>query len=57
MVFPPKELFWITHLFITVTPTAINCHRLRVCVEDFPGGLVVGNPPANAGNMGSNPGL
>ena len=23
---------------------------------DFPGGAVVGNPPANAGDMGSSPG-
>ena len=57
MVFPSKRILWIAHLFITVTPTAINCHRLKVCVEDFPGGLVVGNLPANAGNMGSIPGL
>ena len=56
MVFPSKRILWIAHLFITVTPTAINCHRLKVCVEDFPGGLVVGNLPANAGNMGSIPG-
>ena len=25
-------------------------------VEDFPGGAVVKNPPANAGDMGSSPG-
>ena len=25
--------------------------------ENFPGGLVVKNPPANAGDMGSIPGL
>ena len=25
--------------------------------RDFPGGTVVKNPPANAGNMGSSPGL
>lgn len=29
---------------------------LRV-ILGFPGGLVVGNPPANAGNMGVNPEL
>ena len=26
-------------------------------VEDFPGGAVVRNPPANAGDVGSSPGL
>ena len=26
------------------------------CVQDFPGGAVVKNPPANAGDMGSSPG-
>ena len=26
-------------------------------LRDFPGGTVVKNPPANAGNMGSIPGL
>ena len=25
-------------------------------VRDFPGGTVVGSPPANAGDMGSSPG-
>ena len=25
--------------------------------EDFPGGAVVKNPPANAGDMGSSPGV
>ena len=34
----------------------IKTHRLRVNEEDFPGGPVVKNPPANAGNMGSIPG-
>ena len=57
MVFPSKIILWIAHLFITVTSNAINCHQLKVCVEDFPGGLVVGNPPTNAGDMGSIPGL
>ena len=53
MVFPSKIILWIAHLFITVTSAAINCHQLKVCVESFPGGLVVGSPPANAGDMGS----
>ena len=29
---------------------------LRVLLRDFPGGLVVRNPPSNAGDMGSVPG-
>ena len=29
--------------------TKVNC-------RDFPGGIVVKNPPANAGGMGSSPG-
>ena len=28
----------------------------RVALLDFPGGAVVKNPPANAGDTGSNPG-
>ena len=28
----------------------------KTWVRDFPGGAVVKNPPANAGNMGSTPG-
>ena len=31
-------------------------HLARVLHRDFPGGAVVKNPPANAGNMGSIPG-
>ena len=29
---------------------------LRLMVRDFPGGAVVKNPPANAGDTGSSPG-
>ena len=31
--------------------------RKREGVQDFPGGAVVKNPPTNAGDMGSSPGL
>ena len=31
-----------------------DCSRVKV--RDFPGGTVVGDPPANAGDMGSSPG-
>ena len=30
--------------------------RLRICLPDFPGGAVVKNLPANAGDTGSSPG-
>ena len=40
------------------------CHKrnkkkllLEIIFWDFPGGAVVKNPPANAGDMGSSPGL
>ena len=29
----------------------------KTIIQDFPGGAVVKNPPANAGDMGSSPGL
>ena len=29
---------------------------LKDLLQDFPGGAVVKNPPANAGDMGSSPG-
>ena len=31
------------------------CYKTKF--RDFPGGAVVKNPPANAGDMGSSPGL
>ena len=33
-----------------------NCHNLKVYARDFPGGTVVNNPPANAGDTGLIPG-
>ena len=32
-------------------------HRIRISLRGFPGGAVVENLPANAGDMGSSPGL
>ena len=38
--------------------TMLNaCLLLKTIFRDFPGGAVVKNPPANAGDMGSSPGL
>ena len=31
-------------------------HPIKKCGEDFPGGAVAKNPPANAGDTGSSPG-
>ena len=32
-------------------------YTFKNIIEGFPGGAVVENPPANAGDMGSSPGL
>ena len=40
-------------------PTTITSGQLKAIekgIEDFPGGAVVKNPPANAGDMGLSPG-
>ena len=47
----PEEL-----LFGTVYPLG-KCGREKKIGLSFPGGAVVKNPPANAGDMGSSPGL
>ena len=33
-----------------------DCKRIKRNIRDFPGGTVVKNPPANAGDTGSSPG-
>ena len=35
----------------------INIKEYKVQLRDFPGGAVVKNPPASAGDTGSSPGL
>ena len=35
----------------------VGIKAIRALVSDLPGGAVVNNPPASAGNMGSSPGL
>ena len=32
-------------------------NKIQEMIEDLPGGAVVKNPPANAGDTGSSPGL
>ena len=34
----------------------VNINGAKLQYTDFPGGVVVKNPPANAGDMGSSPG-
>ena len=37
--------------------TSLVAQWLRICLPGFPGGAVVKNLPANAGDTGSSPGL
>ena len=51
---PNKPNVYPLHSLVNKTRKAkIKTYGLR----DFPGGTVVKNPPANAGDMGSSPGL
>ena len=34
----------------------LSVNMIIIIIEGFPGGAVVGNPPANAGDMGLSPG-
>ena len=45
------------HSFCIVSVTSVVCHRLEDKLRSFPDGSVVKNPPANAGDAGSIPGL
>ena len=36
---------------------SISKKKKKTTVRDFPGGTLVKNPPANAGDTGSSPGL
>ena len=42
-------------LFMAIALIPRRC-SVTTCWPDFPGGAVVKNPPANAGDMGSSPG-
>ena len=50
-----NELVVIWHIHICQSPQ--NCIFKMGNFRDFPGGAVVKNPPANAGDAGSSPGL
>ena len=41
---------------ITEAEECINDLEDKIVERDFPGGAVVGNPPANVGDVGSSPG-
>ena len=51
------KCFTVVHfLWKTVHSFHKILKRLRTITKDFPGGTVVKNPPANAGDTGSSPG-
>ena len=57
---PPKLIYRFDAIPIKIPISffaEIDKLNLKVIWRDFPGGAVVKNPPANAGNMGSIPGL
>ena len=47
----------LRHIVIKLTKIKDKEKLLKAKREDFPGGPVVKSPPANAGDMGSSPGL
>ena len=51
-----KYLIHITGLIIKHTKINNNKLNIKNLNSDFPGGAVVKNPPANAGDTGSSPG-
>ena len=58
----PQKVKWLTYDPAVPLPRThsrelkIHVH-IKACIQDFPGGTVVKNPPANAGDTGSSPGL
>ena len=59
-------VFWLNNLtiflfffnlFSTQHPTIVFLNKSNTSIYGFPGGSVVKNPPANARDMGSIPGL
>ena len=44
-------------IWIVVMVSQVDRHVKTILIVGFPGGAVVKNPPANAGDMGSCPGL
>ena len=45
------------NLYILIQTREVNTCILKDCYKGFPGGAVVENLPANAGDTGSSPGL
>ena len=52
-----KNIFTLLSFFSPNTSFEVNLYTIKCTDWDFPGGTVVKNPPANAGDMGSSPGL
>ena len=46
----------ILGFFFSISVKNVIGVLIRIALRDFPGGTVVKNPPANAGDTGSNPG-
>ena len=56
-----KKVSWLFNcilcsLKLELILSLICIQHLNLLIRDFPGGTVVKNPPANAGDMGSSPG-
>ena len=52
-----SKVEWITETIVKFSSPQASCQRIRNGVRGFPGGAVVENLPANAGDTGSSPGL
>ena len=50
--------YMLSHLLLSIGKVKkTGMERLKNHIRGFPGGAVVENPPANAGDTGSSPGL
>ena len=45
------------NIYIVVPIKILYVYQTKMTIEGFPGGTVVENPPAGAGDTGSSPGL
>ena len=54
---PLRSTFKIFSMHLSTFSARCHIHRLPLLVTGFPGSSVVKDPPANAGDLGSIPGL
>ena len=54
---PKHQPHHLSIYHFTFNPLWLPRSSIKIKMQDFPGGTVVKNPPANAGDTGSNPGL